>query len=196
MYKRKSKIMDDGAIDRALARIAHEIIERNPQCDSLLLVGIKRRGVPLAQLIAQNIRRFSSIQTELAEISITLYRDDIDRDIERVKFDLPQQFDVKNKTIILVDDVLHTGRSVRAAIDALMSMGRPASIQLAVLVDRGHREMPIRGDYVGKNIPTARKERVAVRLPDYDNTEEKEVLLLEFVPDHIEAKTTKKACEK
>ena len=181
MYKRKSKIMDDGAINRALTRIAHEIIEHNAACSSLLIVGIKRRGRPLAQIIAENINRFSSIKTELAEITISRYRDDLDEDAERANFDTEQIFEVKNKTIILVDDVLHTGRSVRAAIDALISMGRPASIQLAVLVDRGHRELPIRGDYVGKNIPTSKKELVAVRLPGFDKTDEKEVVILEKV---------------
>ena len=180
MYKRKSKLMDEAAIDRALVRIAHEIIERNADLDSLLIVGIKRRGVPLAQTIAQNIRRFSSIRVDLAEIAITLYRDDLDQNIERAKIDNGgQNFAVTDKTIILVDDVLHTGRTVRAAIDGLISMGRPASIQLAVLIDRGHREVPIRGDYVGKNIPTSKREMVAVRLPQFDKTAEKEVIILE-----------------
>ena len=162
-------IMDENSINRTLSRLAHEIIETNPDERTICLVGIRRRGVPLAERLARNIRRFSDIDVLLGEIDITLYRDDLMEKSEQPKVSpIELGFDVKDKTIVLVDDVIFTGRTARAAIDAIMDCGRPKSIQLAVLVDRGHRELPIRPDYVGKNVPTSLNEVVLVKLPEFD----------------------------
>ena len=167
----KAKIMDDAAIERALARIAHEIIENNADCDRLCLIGIRRRGVPLAERIAENIRRFSDLAVDVGRLDITLYRDDLTEvDTAAHVNGTDVDFDIVGKTVILVDDVIYTGRTARAALDATMALGRPARIQLAVLVDRGHRELPIRGDYVGKNIPTSRREIVKVNIPPVDDS--------------------------
>ena len=165
----KSQIMDSSAVMRALKRLSYEIIEKNHGVANVCIVGIKRRGVPLAEVICENI-----IQTEETDIlngilDITLYRDDLSREnIEPVINSTDIPFDITGKKIILVDDVIYTGRTVRAAIDALFSLGRPACIQLAVLVDRGHRELPIRPDYVGKNIPTSASEVVKVCTEEFD----------------------------
>lgn len=164
----KAKIMDDAALNRALMRISHEIAEKNRGAENLVLVGIRRRGEPIAQKIAANIAVIEGIEVPCGSIDVSLFRDDLEhqaKDGEKVA-DLPMN--VNDKDIILVDDVLYTGRTVRAAIEAVFACGRPRTIQLAVLVDRGHRELPIRADYVGKNIPTSRHELVEVRLPVFD----------------------------
>ncbi|MBQ9196034.1 MAG: bifunctional pyr operon transcriptional regulator/uracil phosphoribosyltransferase PyrR [Clostridia bacterium] len=165
----KATLMEEAAIGRALSRIAHEIVERNDGIQDVALIGIRRRGVPLARMIAANIARFEQAEPPVGELDIMLYRDDLTAigDMPRVsQSNVP--FPVTDKRIVIVDDVLYTGRTARAAIDAIFALGRPAMIQLAVLVDRGHRELPIRADYVGKNIPTSHSEVVAVQLPEYD----------------------------
>jgi len=165
--------MDAEAMRRALTRIAHEIIERNRGTEGLALIGIRRRGVPLAQWIQQLIEEFEKVEIPLGILDITLYRDDLStRSDQPVVHRTEVDFDVTGKTVILVDDVLYTGRTVRAALDALMDLGRPQSIQLAVLIDRGHRELPIRADYVGKNVPTSKDELIDVRIPDIDESTE------------------------
>lgn len=178
MYTLKSEIMDQQNMLRALARISHEVIERNKGVEGLCLVGIRRRGCPLAEEIQKNIFRFEGVSVPCASIDIGFYRDDLSllSDMPLVR-DASLPFSVTGQRVILVDDVLYTGRTARAAMEAVLSIGRPRSIQLAVLVDRGHRELPIRADYVGKNIPTSRRERVAVHIPPYD--EKMEVLLYE-----------------
>lgn len=154
---------------RALKRIAHEIIEKNKGIENISLVGIKRRGVPLAHRIARLIEDIEGVRLPVEEVDITLYRDDLTEMSEYPKVvDHGTSFSVAGRKIILVDDVLYTGRTVRAAIDAVVKLGRPQSIQLAVLVDRGHRELPIRADYVGKNVPTAKNELVAVEIRELD----------------------------
>lgn len=165
----KSEIMNEEAVYRALRRISHEIVERCGGVDNLVLVGIKSRGIPLAEKLKQLIFAFENVDVPLGQLDISLYRDDLTEiaDLPTVK-KTDIGVDVKGKTVVLVDDVLFTGRTVRAAIDAVFDQGRPEAIQLAVLVDRGHRELPIRADYVGKNIPTARTEMVKVNLPPYD----------------------------
>lgn len=165
----KSELMDEAAVMRSLARMTHEIIERNKGTGDLLLVGIRRRGVPLAKILAENIRKFEGVEVPVGFLDITLYRDDLSE-----LSSLPSASDsffptsVVGKTVVLVDDVIYTGRTVRAAIEAVFSEGRPASIQLAVLIDRGHRELPIRPDFIGKNIPTSRDEVVSVLVDEYD----------------------------
>ncbi len=173
-FDMEEKIMlDSMAMDRAMTRIAHEIIERNSDATELCLIGIHRKGVPLSRQIADSIRKFSDIEVSVGELDITDHRDDLhifDASGAQGKTNIP--FDIHDKIVVLVDDVIFTGRTVRAAMDALIAMGRPSCIQLAVLIDRGHRELPIRGDYVGKNIPTSRSERISVRLPEQDGKKE------------------------
>jgi pyrimidine operon attenuation protein/uracil phosphoribosyltransferase len=168
----KANILDEQAINRALTRIAHEIIERNKGIDTCILVGIKTRGAYLANRLAEKIKIIEGKSIKSGELDITLYRDDLSIKTENNE-PLVQQVDIQhpvaNQKVILVDDVLYTGRTVRAAMDAVMDLGRPAQIQLAVLIDRGHRELPIRADYVGKNIPTASQERIVVRLVETDH---------------------------
>lgn len=166
----KAEIMDEAAIKRSLVRIAHEIIEKNKGTDNIALVGIKSRGVPLAKMIAENIEKIESKNIFVGELDIKHYRDDLTevQDLP-VASPLDTVFDVTGKDIILVDDVLFTGRTVRAAIEAVFSIGRPSSIQLAILVDRGHRELPFRADYVGKNVPTSTSELISVQVPEYDS---------------------------
>lgn len=165
----KAQIMDEAALNRALMRISHEIVEKNKGAEGLLLVGIRRRGEPIAQRIRLNIRRIEAVDVPCGSIDIRFYRDDLTAvaDMPEVRrTELP--FDVTDRDVVLVDDVLYTGRTARAAIEAIFTCGRPRSIQLAVLVDCGHRELPIRADFVGKNIPTSHSELVEVRLPEYD----------------------------
>ena len=167
--KLKSQIMDDAAIRRALMRISHEITEKNKGVENLRLVGILRRGVPISRIICSNIHAIENCSVPCGSLDIGFYRDDLSSLAENPLVrhaELP--FDVNDRDIVLVDDVLFTGRTARAAIEAVISCGRPRSIQLAVLIDRGHRELPIRADYVGKNIPTSRSEMIEVRLPEYD----------------------------
>ena len=169
--KHKSLIMDESALARTLKRISHEIIERNESVDNVCLIGIKTRGVPLAKRIAKLVGTLENREIETGELDITLYRDDLppeNIDTPKVNSSLIP-FDINGKVVILTDDVIYTGRTVRAALDAVMKLGRPAKIQLAVIVDRGHRELPIRADYVGKNIPTSRSEIVKVSLKEIDN---------------------------
>lgn len=167
------RIMDEISMDRALTRIAHEILERNHGVDALALVGILRRGVPLAKRIADKIQRIEGTGVPVGVLDITFYRDDLsllsDQPVVRGSV-VP--FDVSGRTLVLVDDVLFTGRTARAAMDAVMDIGRPARIQLAVLVDRGHRELPIHADFIGKNVPTARQERIFVSVRELDGREE------------------------
>ena len=168
--KYKALLMDEAAVGRALKRISHEIIERNNGSENICIVGVKRRGVPLAQIIADNIYNIEGVKVPTGVLDITFYRDDLKNSTPDPVFkpcDIP--FSVEGKNIILVDDVLYTGRTARAAMEAIMSFGRAASIQFAVLVDRGHRELPIRGDYVGKNVPTSKNEKVKVNILPYDD---------------------------
>ncbi|MBI3245663.1 MAG: bifunctional pyr operon transcriptional regulator/uracil phosphoribosyltransferase PyrR [Deltaproteobacteria bacterium] len=166
-------LLDRMAIQRALTRVAHEILEKNQGSERLALVGIHTRGVFLSRRLAHIMQEIEGVEIPCGEIDITLYRDDVGRSRLRPEVrgtKIP--FGVDNLRIVLVDDVLYTGRTVRAALDALIDFGRPRNIQLAVLVDRGHRELPIRADYVGKNLPTARDERVSVRLVERDGKDE------------------------
>lgn len=166
--REKAQVMNTEEIRRALLRIAHEILEHNHKhIDDLVLVGVKSRGDILAHRIAENLERIENIEVDVGAIDVTLYRDDInlyETQIQVNSTELP--FDITGKWVILVDEVLYTGRTVRAAMDALMDFGRPAAIQLATLIDRGHRELPIASDYVGKNVPTSRKEFVRVQLAE------------------------------
>ena len=165
----KAEIMDESAVQRALTRIAHEIIEKNKGTQDIVLLGIKTRGVPLAYIISENINKIEGVLLPVGELDINHYRDDLTEANEIPKANQPNvPFDINGKNIILVDDVLFTGRTVRAAIEAIFSSGRPASIQLAILVDRGHRELPFRADYVGKNVPTSTSELISVMLPATD----------------------------
>jgi len=167
--REKAEVLDEAGIDRALTRIAHEILERAGGTDGLALIGLRTRGVALARRLAERLRAIEGLQVPVGALDITLYRDDLGRKADAPVLrgtDVP--FPVSGKTIILVDDVLYTGRTIRAALDAVIDLGRPRMIQLAVLVDRGHRELPIRPDYVGKNLPTARREAVQVMLREHD----------------------------
>ena len=162
-------IIDSRTMQRTLARLAHEIIEQHPSEETVYLVGIRRRGVPLAEMLKSNIERFSEMKAEVGELDITLYRDDLSE-----RFPQPSlgnsviPFDVNGRKIVMVDDVIYTGRTARAAMEALISLGRPARIQLAVMVDRGHRELPVSPNYVGKNIPTSHQEFIKVCVPEFD----------------------------
>ncbi len=165
----KTQLMDAAQLHRCVTRIAHEIIERNKGVEDVALVGVRRRGEPIARMLQQLIQRFEGRQVPVGTVDITFYRDDLthktlDPTLNRTEIPFP----VAEKTVVLVDDVLYTGRTARAAMDALMDVGRARRIQLAVLIDRGHRELPIRADFVGKNVPTAVTEFVRVALPEYD----------------------------
>ena len=165
----KTEIMDESAINRAITRISHEIIEKNKGIENLVLIGIQRRGVPLAKRIAEKIKSVESCEIPVGILDITLYRDDLSLLNEHPVINGTEiNFDIANKKVVLVDDVIYTGRTVRAAIDAIMDINRPQMIQLAVLIDRGHRELPIRADYVGKNVPTSRSEIVHVDVLEID----------------------------
>lgn len=162
-------LADSQAVERILARLAHEVIEKNPRLSDIALIGIIRRGASLADMLAAKISDFSGEKIQTGYLDITLYRDDLSKFSEFPSVNGSGiKFDVSGKTLILVDDVIFTGRTVRAAIDALFDLGRPKRIQLAALVDRGHRELPIKPDYVGKNIPTSLDEVIMVKVPEYD----------------------------
>jgi len=180
VLKEKAQILDGEQIRRALTRIAHEIIERNRGTDKLMLVGIRTRGVPLANRLASLIKEIEGTELPVGELDISLYRDDLSPVTEQPvlnKTDISQS--VVGQKVVLVDDVLFTGRTARAALDAVIDLGRPQRIQLAVLIDRGHRELPIRADYVGKNLPTSRREVIEVRLKEVDG--EEQVVILENI---------------
>ena len=166
--REKAQVLDAAALDRALTRIAHEVIEKNGGAKDIAFVGLRTRGVTLAQRLAMKVAAIDGASVPVGTLDITLYRDDLDlRGAPVVRgTDIP--FPIKDKTVVLVDDVLFTGRTIRAALDALIDLGRPRMIQLAILIDRGHRELPIRPDYIGKNLPTSRREAVAVRLTEHD----------------------------
>jgi pyrimidine operon attenuation protein/uracil phosphoribosyltransferase len=175
--KEKALILDKAGIDRAMTRIAHEILEKNKGAKDLVLVGIQRGGVHLAKRLAARIKEIEGVETPVGSLDITMYRDDL---ATRKSQPVPQAtditFDIQNRIMVLVDDVIYTGRTIRAALNSIMDYGRPLRIQLAVLVDRGHRELPVRADYVGKNLPTSAKEKVEVMLAE-DGVEEKVVIL-------------------
>ena len=179
--KEKAHIMDEPAMTRAMHRIAHEIIEKNKGTKNIVLIGIQRRGVPISQALAEHIEQVENTKIPVGTLDITFYRDDLSLLAAHPVLngtDIP--FSITEKDVILVDDVLYTGRTTRAAMDAIMEVGRARTIQLAVLIDRGHRELPIRADYVGKNVPTSRSELVSVRIAPFDKADE--VVLLE-VPE-------------
>lgn len=167
--KLKAKIMDEKAINRSITRLSHEIIERNKGVSEVVLIGIHTRGVPLAERIASKIKEIEEVEVEVGSLDITLYRDDLSQANDAPIINKSEVVvDINNKNVILIDDVIFTGRTVRAAMDALIDIGRPKTIQLAVLVDRGHRELPIRPDYIGKNVPTSKKEVISVNLNEVD----------------------------
>ncbi len=166
--REKAQVLDEAALDRALTRISHEILERNGGAKDLAFVGLRTRGVTLAQRLAVKLAAIDGTTVPVGTLDITLYRDDLDMRGAPVIRGTDIPFSIKNKTVVLVDDVLYTGRTVRAALDALIDLGRPRMIQLAILIDRGHRELPIRPDFIGKNLPTSHRESVAVRLREHD----------------------------
>ena len=169
--KLKANILDEKAIKRSLIRISHEIIERNKGVDDVVLIGIETRGYPIAKRIMNNIKQIEGIELPVVGLDITYYRDDISS--KETEIPVAQlvdlDIDVEDKIVIIIDDVLYTCRTVRAAMDAIIDIGRPKGIQLAVLIDRGHKELPIRADYVGKNIPTSKNEKIAVHIEEVDN---------------------------
>ena len=176
----KAQILNADGIRRALTRIAHEILERNNGTQDIVLIGVRRRGIPLAQRLAVLIKEIEGAEVPLGVVDITLYRDDLSKlDINPVLRTTDVPFDINGKKVVLVDDVLYTGRTVRAALDALMDLGRPQLVQLAVMVDRGHRELPIRADFVGKNVPTSQREIIAVQLLEVDGIDQ--VLIKEII---------------
>lgn len=172
---KKTVLLDQSAINRALTRIAHEIVERNKGGENLILVGIKTRGVPLTKRLQEKILQIEDVKVPVGELDITLYRDDLKKNTSDAEPELKEtkiNENITGKTVILIDDVFYTGRTVRAAMDAMIDSGRPSQIQLGVLVDRGHRELPIRADYVGKNIPTSGNEIIMVQLNEIDDHDE------------------------
>jgi pyrimidine operon attenuation protein/uracil phosphoribosyltransferase len=169
----KKVLMDEMAIKRALTRIAHEIIERNKGVEKVALIGIRRRGGPLAQRLAERIEEIEGIKVPVGILDITLYRDDLTTLASQPQVHRTEVFfNINNMNIVLVDDVMFTGRTTRAAMDALIDLGRPRTIQLAVLVDRGHRELPVKADFIGKNVPTSKSEVISVRVKEIDDREE------------------------
>lgn len=165
----RAQLMDEATVRRALMRMAHEIVEKNKGVDGLVLVGIQRRGASLAQTLRGNIERIEGVRLPCGALDINYYRDDLTRASDAPVFRKAEMpFDIVDRKVVLVDDVLFTGRTVRAAIEAVFTLGRPRCIQLAILIDRGHRELPIRADYIGKSIPTSLLETVAVKVPEYD----------------------------
>lgn len=178
--KFKNEILDSDGIRRALTRIAHEIIEKNKGTEDIVLIGIRTRGVPLARRLDKKINSIEKVDLPVGVLDITLYRDDLSKIAQQpIVHKTEISFDITDKKVILIDDVIYTGRTVRAALDALVDLGRPKSIQLAIMVDRGHRELPIRPDYVGKNLPTSKEEVVDVNLKETDD--EDKVYLMEKV---------------
>ena len=173
MAKEEILIMDAATMQRSLTRVTHEILERNGGTENLILVGIRTRGIYLAERIAQNIKKFENVAVPVGELDITLYRDDqhFTKEQEPVLNNTNIPFSIEGKNVVLVDDVLFTARTIRAGMDAIMDIGRPKRITVAVLVDRGHRELPIKADYVGKNIPTATSEQISVRITEVDEQE-------------------------
>ena len=170
--QKKTMLMDERQVQRTITRMAHEILERNKGVEDVVLVGICTRGVPIASMLAEAIARVEGASVPVGSVDITFYRDDLTHvSGEPTIGQTNISFDVNGKTVVLVDDVLYTGRTARAAIEAVMDRGRPRRIQLAVLVDRGHRELPIRADFAGKNIPTAQTEFVRVNMPEIDGEE-------------------------
>jgi pyrimidine operon attenuation protein/uracil phosphoribosyltransferase len=164
-----TRIMDERAVNRVLVRIAHEIVEENDGTDSLALIGIQRRGVQLAETIRDEVRKFEGVEVPLGAMDITLYRDDLQQVAEQpIVEETHLPFDVTGRVIVIVDDVLYTGRTIRAALDEITDFGRPRRVLLAVLVDRGHREIPIRADFVGKNVPTSNAQQIKVKVPEID----------------------------
>lgn len=181
----KAEIMDENGIMRAVTRIAHEIIEKNKGVEDVQLIGIQRRGVPLAKMIAAKIREVEGTDVPVGILDITFYRDDLSMLSEHPVVNGTEiDFSVTDKKVILVDDVIYTGRTARSAIDAVMDIGRPKMIQLAILIDRGHRELPIRADYVGKNVPTSKLEMVNVKLFDIDKVDIVTLSDMEFGVKH------------
>ena len=172
----KASLLDENAIRRALTWLSHEIIEKNKGVEDIVLVGIKRRGYPLAERLSEFIEKFEGVKIPVASVDITLYRDDLTNVSDTPNLNDPKiDVDIRGKKVIIVDDVLYTCRTARAAIDAIMDQGRPEFIQLAVLVDRGHKELPIRADYVGKNIPTSQDEIIKVQIKETDGTDSVEI---------------------
>lgn len=172
----KASLLDENSIRRALTRLSHEIIEKNKGVEDIVLVGIKRRGYPLAERLSEFIEKFEGVKIPVASVDITLYRDDLTNVSDTPNLNDPKiDVDIRGKKVIIVDDVLYTCRTARAAIDAIMDQGRPEFIQLAVLVDRGHKELPIRADYVGKNIPTSKDEIIKVQIKEIDGTDSVEI---------------------
>jgi len=169
----EKQILSGADIGRSITRLAHEIVEKNGGCDGLVLVGLQTRGVPLAHRLASRIKQFADIDLPVGALDITFHRDDLHSlDDQPVVSNTEIPVSIRGKNVVLVDDVIYTGRSIRAAMDALINLGRPQRIQLAALVDRGHRELPIRADYVGKNIPTSKYENVRVHLDEIDDVDE------------------------
>lgn len=180
--KLKAVIMDENAMNRAITRITYEILERNKGAENLCIIGIFSRGVIIAHRIAEKIAELEKISVNLGSLDITPYRDDLkSQPFSELNTRTDINFSIENKKVIIVDDVIYTGRSTRAAIDAVIERGRPCSIQLAVLVDRGHREIPVRPDYVGKNVPTSRNETVKVMVRELDGTDNAAI----FVPEEV-----------
>lgn len=172
----KANLLDENAIRRSLTRLSHEIIEKNKGVEDIVLIGVKRRGYPLAERLAKLIEKFEGVKIPVSSVDITLYRDDLTNVSDTPSLNDPNiGIDIRGKKVIIVDDVLYTCRTVRAAIDALMDKGRPEFIQLAVLVDRGHKELPIRADYVGKNIPTSKDEIIKVQIKEIDGIDSVEI---------------------
>lgn len=165
----KNQIMDESAIKRSLARMTHEILERNNGSANLCLLGVKRRGVPLAAILAENIKKFEGAEVPLGYLDIAKHRDDLTKEEkESITAECEIPCDIREKTVIIVDDVMFTGRTARAAMEAVFAHERPHAVQLAVLIDRGHRELPIRPDYIGKNVPTAKTEKISVAMQEID----------------------------
>ena len=174
----KAELMDGESVNRAITRMSHQIVEKNHGTEGVCVVGIKRRGIPIAEIICSCIEKIEGKKVPCGELDITFYRDDLTRIDDSPSLNESNiPFDVNDKIIVLVDDVFYTGRTARAAIEAVFSLGRPRAIQFAVLIDRGHRELPIRADYVGKNVPTSKSEFIRVQIPPYDG--ETSVLLCE-----------------